>query len=81
MSTERGADLVAVALCFVGMAAGVVAVFYLPFLFAPIGLLLVLIAVVLSAGNRGLERVAVTVVALGAFVGAAIAVWNSSSLY
>jgi hypothetical protein len=81
VNTRRPADLIAVILYSLGAAAGIAAIFIWPFLFAPIGLLLVLVAVVLSANNRRLSGAAITVVIFGFLIGASIAIWHSKALY
>jgi hypothetical protein len=81
MSAQRPADVVAAALSVLGVAAGIVSIFYRPFLFAPPGLLLACIAIVMSAKNRRLAGLACAVISVGWLIGASIAVWDSNPLY
>jgi hypothetical protein len=81
VTIERRADLVAVVLYGLGIAAGVVSIFYRPFVFAPAGVLLILVAVVMSANNRRLATASLAFVALGWMIGASIAIWDSNPLY
>jgi hypothetical protein len=81
VNTARPVDLAAVVLYGLTLAASVIELFYLPFLFGALGLLLALVAVVASAGNRRLAGAAFFAVGLGFMIGASIAVWNSNPLY
>jgi hypothetical protein len=81
VSAERPADIAALVLYFLGIAGGIAAIIHWPFLFTPIGLLLVLIGIVASPANRQIARAAVVVLVLGFMIGASIAVWNSNPLY
>jgi len=70
----------ATVLSVVAAALGIVAVITRPFLFAPIGFLLVMIAVRLTADRR-FTRPATVIVILGAFAGASLAAAMSNPLY
>jgi hypothetical protein len=67
-----------------GVAAltlGVLQLFWWPMLFAPLGVLCLVIAVLLSPKYRGLYEVAGVVIAVGFVVGGAIAVIRHNPLY
>jgi len=64
-----------------GVLAGVVELFYRPFLFAPVGFVIVLAGALTSAKYRRLGLVAIFVVAVCFIIGAAIAVWRTRALY
>jgi hypothetical protein len=81
MKSGRPADLVALVLYIAALAAAIVELFYLPFLFGPLGLLLVVVAVMTSASNRRLAGAAFLALGLGFVIGASIAVWYSNPLY
>ena len=72
---------IASALLAIGVVAGVIGLFYLPFLFAPIGFLSVLIGSANSSRDRRIGLVATLTVSLCFLVGASIAIWQSNPLY
>ena len=65
----------------VALVAGLVELFYKPFLFAPIGVLLLLAGTIASGRYRRLTATAAFVIAICFVIGAAIAVWDSRALY
>ena len=73
-------DSWATVLAVVSGACGITSIITRPFLFGPIGLLLLLISVKLTA-NRRLTTPVAAIVALGGFAGAAIAVGFTKPLY
>lgn len=74
-------DRISAVLSVLGILGGVVELFYRPFGVAPIALLLVLTALVMSSKNRRLTSAALASVGIGFLVGASIAVWYSHALY
>ena len=68
------------ALAVVSAACGITSIVTRPFLFGPIGFLLLLVSVKLTA-NRRLTAPAAAIIALGGFAGAAIAVGFTKPLY
>jgi hypothetical protein len=81
ISAEGPLDRAAVALYALALAAAVLELFYLPFLFGPIGLLLAAVGTVMSGSNRRFAAGVFFSVALGFLIGASIAVWYSRALY
>jgi hypothetical protein len=73
-------EVAAKILAVVGAACGIVAIVTRPFLFAPIGLICVLVAARLTADRR-FTAPAAAIVALGALAGAAVAVGFTKPLY
>jgi hypothetical protein len=67
-------------LAVVSAAFGITSIATRPFLFGPIGFLLLMVAVKLSA-NRRLTAPVAAIIALGGFAGAAIAVGFTKPLY
>jgi hypothetical protein len=63
------------------LAAGLIAFFYRPFAFAPVGLLALLISVMIAPRYTTLHRLCGTVVVLGFVVGAAIAVATDNPIF
>ena len=76
MNRESIASVLSVA----AAAAGIVAIVTRPFLFAPIGLLCLLVAVKLTTDRR-FTAPATAILALGALAGAAVAVGFTKPLY
>ena len=68
------------ALAVVSGACGITSIITRPFLFGPIGMVLLLISVKLTA-NRRLTAPVAAIVALGGFAGTAIAVGFTKPLY
>jgi hypothetical protein len=73
-------DTISSALAVVAAALGIVAIVTRPFLFAPIGLLFLLVAAKLTADRR-FTAPAAGILALGALAGAAVAVGFTQPLY
>jgi hypothetical protein len=73
-------EAVATALSAVAAAAGIVAIITRPFLFAPIGLLCLLVAAKLTADRR-FTAPATAILVLGALAGCAVAVGFKNPLY
>jgi hypothetical protein len=71
---------IGIALAAVAAALGVVAIVMRPFLFAPIGLLVLAVAAKVT-GEKRVTTPAAYVLALGALAGAAIAVGFTKPLY
>jgi hypothetical protein len=63
------------------LAAGVVQIFFLPFVFGLAGFLAVVIAIVMSPRYRGLYSAATVVIGVGFVVGTTIAVLADNALY
>jgi hypothetical protein len=74
-------DLVAGLLAVLAIAAGVVQIFYLPFLFAAFATLALATAIVISSRYHRVYGLAVALISIGFVVGAAIAVATDHSLY
>jgi|HubBroStandDraft_1064217.scaffolds.fasta_scaffold510176_1 hypothetical protein len=74
-------DSASAAVFGLGILAGIVELFYRPFLLAPIGLLIVLAGALMSGRYRRLGLVAIFVIATFFVVGAAFAVWDTRALY
>ena len=81
MSESRPIDLAAGVLLVLGVVAGVVELFYLPFGIGPIAFLAVLIGSAISSKYRRFGLGATGFVTLCFLVGASIAVWDSHALY
>lgn len=81
MNQRSGLDAVSTALYAIGLAAGIVELFFRPFLFGPIGVLVLLVAALMSGKNHRLGVTAAFVVATCFVIGAGIAVWGSHPLY
>ena len=81
MNADRPTDLVAGILAALGFFAGVLELFYRPFRVAPVALLIVLTALVMSSKHRRLTATATAAVGIGFLIGASIAVWDSNPLY
>ena len=81
MSESQPVDRAAGVLLALGVVAGVVELFYLPFGIGPIAFLAVLIGSAISSKHRRLGLAATAFVALCFLVGASIAVWDSHALY
>jgi hypothetical protein len=67
-----------------GVAAlvfGILPLFWMPFLFAPLAVVCLMVGIILSPRYRGLYQVAAVVIVLCTVVGGAIAVWRSTALY
>ena len=73
-------DTISSALSIVAAVLGIVGIVTRPFLFVPIGLLLLLVAAKLTADRR-FTAPAAGILALGALAGAAIAVGFTQPLY
>ena len=73
-------ESVAGVLTVVAVALGIAAVVTRPFLFAPLGTLVLLVTAKLSA-NRRLTAPAAAIIAIGGMAGAAIAVGFTKPLY
>jgi hypothetical protein len=73
-------DSVAAVIAALAAVSGIVAIVTRPFLFAPIGMLLLLVSVKLTADRRWTAPAA-AIVALGGLTGAAIAVGFTKPLY
>jgi len=80
-SSGGSLETASAALFSLGVLAGIVELFYRPFLFAPVGLVIVLSGALTGSKHRRLGFVAILVLALCFVIGAAIAVWRSRALY
>jgi hypothetical protein len=74
-------DIVAMVLLAIAAIGGVVAIFFLPFAFGPVALLLAIVAITISVKHRGLGLLVMGGVTFCWLLGAAIAVWNSNAIY
>ncbi len=80
--SERGStETAAVILLTIGVAAGIVELFYRPFGVGPVGFLAVLIGSGISSRYRRFGLAATGFVIICFLIGASIAVWDSRSLY
>lgn len=80
-SSSSSTEGIATVLIALGVIGGIVALFYLPFGVGPIAAIAVIIGTAASAKNRRLGMYAALFVTTSFVVGAAIAVWRSTSLY
>lgn len=81
MSEKRASDSVAGFLFVLGLVAAIVTLIYRPFLFGPIGALVVLVGALMSGKYRRVGLAAAVIVATCFVIGAGIAVWYSRALY
>ena len=65
----------------IALAASIVQFFYVPFAFAPVALLALVIAIMASPKYRGLYEITAVVLAVGFVVGASVAVITDNPLY
>ncbi len=81
MSGSRTADAVAGGLVALALVAGVVQIFFWPFVFAAIATLALLTAIVVSPKHHRLYGLATALALVGFVVGTAIAVVTDNPLY
>ena len=81
MKNNTSADTAAVVLLTLGIAGGIVELFFRPFGIGPFAFLAVLIGSAISNKHRRLGMAATAAVGICFLVGASIAIWNSSPLY
>ena len=81
MSDGTVSGWIAVVLNALAIVAAVIELFYRPFGVGPLGLLLVVIALIVSRSPTRLSAVAAGCVGVGFVIGASIAVWNTHALY
>ncbi len=74
-------DTIAMVLLIIAALGGIVAIFYKPFGFGPVALLLAIVAITISAKHRALGLWVTGGVTLLWLVGASIAVWESNALF
>ena len=78
---RTGHDTAATVLLVLAIACAVVSLFYLPFVFGPLGLLLACPGFVMGTRERQLALAAAGAVGLFWLIGASIAIWYSHPLY
>ena len=78
---RTGRDTAAMVLFVLAVACAIVALFYRPFLFGPLGLILGLPGLVMGTRERRLSLAAIGAVGLFWLIGASIAIWYSNPLY
>jgi hypothetical protein len=81
MSDRNGYDLAGGIFGVASLVLGVLAIFFVPFAFAPLGVLCLVIAILFSAKYRGLYQVAAVALAAGVIIGGWIAVVMDNPLY
>ena len=81
MTEGTSRDPVAGFFAILALVAGVLSYIWVPFALAPLALIVLVVAVMLSPKYRGLYQVAVVVIAVGVVVGGAIAVMNDRAIY
>jgi hypothetical protein len=74
-------DVIAGIFGVIALVASIVQFFYLPFAFAPVGLVALVIATMTSAKYRGLYEFTAVVLLVGFIVGGAVAVITDNPLY
>jgi hypothetical protein len=81
VNRRSGYDLAGGVLGIAALVLGVLAVFWVPFAFAPLGVLCLVIAVICSSKYKGLYEVAAITLAAGVIIGGWIAVVLENPLY
>ena len=81
MNGRTGRDTAATVVLVLALVCAIVSLFYLPFLFGPLGLLLAMPGLVMGARERRLSLYGMGAVGLFWVIGASIAVWYSNPLY
>ena len=81
MKDASARELIAGILALVAFVAGVIQLFYRPLAFAPVAVLALLIAVMMTSKYRTVYVVGVALLSVGFVVGAAIAVALERPLY
>lgn len=81
MKSSNGKDMVGTVLLVLSLVGGVIMLFYKPFGFGPPSFLAALIGSSMTTRNRRFGLGATGIVTLCFLIGAAIAVWDSRSLY
>ena len=77
----RGHDIAGGIFGVAALVFGILAIFFVPFAFAPLGLACLLIAIVSSPKYKGLYQVAAVALFLGVVIGGWIAVVSDNALY
>ena len=78
---RSGRDTAATVLFALAIACAIVSLFYRPFLFGPLGLLIAMPGLVMGSRERRLSMAAMGAVGLFWLIGASIAIWYSNPLY
>ena len=81
MSGRSGYDLAGGIFGVAALVLGVLAIFFVPFAFAPAGLVCLIIAIACSPKYKGLYQVAAVALAVGVIIGGWIAVVSDNPLY
>jgi hypothetical protein len=81
MSDRNGYDLAGGIFGVAALVLGVLAIFFVPFAFAPLGVICLVTAILCSAKYRGLYQVAAVALATGVIIGGWIAVVMDNPLY
>jgi hypothetical protein len=81
MNGRNGYDLVGGIFGVAALVLGVLAIFFVPFAFAPLGLACLVVAILFSSKYKGLYQVAAVALVLGVIVGGWIAVVSDNALY
>jgi hypothetical protein len=81
MKSSGPKDVAAGIFGVIALVCGIVQFFYLPFLFAPLALVALIVAIMCSPKYRGLYELTAVVITVGFIVGAAIAVKTGHALY
>ena len=81
MSGSDGSDLAGGILGVASLVLGVLSIFFVPFAFAPAGLICLMIAILCSPKYQGLYQVAAVALIVGVVVGGSIAVVTDNPLY
>jgi hypothetical protein len=63
------------------LICGLLAIFWVPFAFAPVGLACLVIAIMCSPKYKGLYEVAAVAIAVGVIVGGTVAVLTDNPIY
>jgi hypothetical protein len=81
VNRRSGYDLAGGVLGIAALVLGVLAVFWVPFAFAPLGVLCLVIAVICSSKYKGLYEVAAVAIVAGVIIGGWIAVVLENPLF
>jgi hypothetical protein len=81
VNRRSGYDLAGGILGVAALVLGILALFWVPFAFAPLGLVCLVIAVMCSSKYKGLYEVALVAVAAGVIIGGWIAAVLENPLY
>jgi len=81
MSGSNGSDLAGGIFGVASLVLGVLAIFFVPFAFAPLGLICLMVAILCSPKYHGLYQVAAVALVIGVVIGGWIAVVTDNPLY